>query len=171
MTSRTRRKGQHNAAGTAARGAPAAGGAPHYGDELANDIKRSQKRETGPSDAHGPGIHPSQKTTDRPSAAPSLRPDAIGLSQDPDGRGLAAPSPEHAHEWAMITLCVHCGKWKWPRVKVVEPKPADPIKDHVDTGSPCPRPAPCCDRAGEYNGFGSDGPLLFRCPEGCSCHD
>lgn len=29
----------------------------------------------------------------------------------------------------------------------------------------------CCDRAGEYNGYGSDGPLLFRCPKGCSCHD
>lgn len=30
---------------------------------------------------------------------------------------------------------------------------------------------PCCDRAGQYNGFGSDGPLLFHCPKGCSCHD
>lgn len=31
----------------------------------------------------------------------------------------------------------------------------------------------CCERAGEYNGFGSDGPLLFHCdlPNGCSCHD
>jgi hypothetical protein len=29
----------------------------------------------------------------------------------------------------------------------------------------------CCERAGEYNGFGSDGPLLFRCPNGCGCHD
>jgi len=29
----------------------------------------------------------------------------------------------------------------------------------------------CCDRAGEYNGFGSDGPLAFVCPESCSCHD
>jgi hypothetical protein len=31
--------------------------------------------------------------------------------------------------------------------------------------------SPCCDRAGEYNGYGSDGPLLFDCPKGCSCHD
>jgi hypothetical protein len=30
---------------------------------------------------------------------------------------------------------------------------------------------PCCSRAGEYNGFGSDGPLLFECPARCSCHD
>lgn len=31
----------------------------------------------------------------------------------------------------------------------------------------------CCARGGEYNGFGSDGPLLFHCdlPNGCSCHD
>lgn len=28
----------------------------------------------------------------------------------------------------------------------------------------------CCDRAGEYNGFGS-GPLKFTCPKHCSCHD
>lgn len=30
---------------------------------------------------------------------------------------------------------------------------------------------PCCDRAGRYNGYGSDGPRLFRCPKQCSCHD
>ena len=29
----------------------------------------------------------------------------------------------------------------------------------------------CCDRANEYNGFGSDGPLIFTCPSDCSCHD
>ena len=29
----------------------------------------------------------------------------------------------------------------------------------------------CCSRAGEYNGFGGDGPLLFVCPISCSCHD
>jgi hypothetical protein len=29
---------------------------------------------------------------------------------------------------------------------------------------------PCCDRAGEYNGYGS-GPLEFHCPKSCSCHD
>lgn len=32
------------------------------------------------------------------------------------------------------------------------------------------RGQPCCERAGEYNGFGSE-PLLFRCPKNCSCHD
>lgn len=30
---------------------------------------------------------------------------------------------------------------------------------------------PCCPRAEEYNGFGSDGPRLFVCPQNCSCHD
>jgi hypothetical protein len=28
----------------------------------------------------------------------------------------------------------------------------------------------CCPRAGQYNGFAS-GPLIFRCPVGCTCHD
>jgi hypothetical protein len=31
-------------------------------------------------------------------------------------------------------------------------------------------PCDCCDRHDEYNGYGS-GPLLFRCPKNCSCHD
>lgn len=37
----------------------------------------------------------------------------------------------------------------------------------------CTHMNPCCDRRGEYNGFGSDGPTLFQCdvPNGCSCHD
>lgn len=30
---------------------------------------------------------------------------------------------------------------------------------------------PCCQRTGEYNGFGSDSPLSFSCARGCSCHD
>ncbi len=30
---------------------------------------------------------------------------------------------------------------------------------------------PCCERAGEYNGYGSDGALLFECPRSCGCHD
>ena len=30
---------------------------------------------------------------------------------------------------------------------------------------------PCCARAGEYNGYGSDGPTTFTCPAHCSCHD
>lgn len=28
----------------------------------------------------------------------------------------------------------------------------------------------CCERAGEYNGFGS-GPTIFTCPVHCCCHD
>ena len=28
----------------------------------------------------------------------------------------------------------------------------------------------CCERKGEYNGYGS-GPLLFVCPQHCPCHD
>jgi len=35
---------------------------------------------------------------------------------------------------------------------------------------PCSEENPCCDRRGEYNGYGS-GPLKFVCPKHCSCHD
>lgn len=34
----------------------------------------------------------------------------------------------------------------------------------------CTEVNPCCDRRGEYNGFGS-GQLLFECPKHCWCHD
>jgi len=34
----------------------------------------------------------------------------------------------------------------------------------------CTEENPCCDRRGEYNGYGS-GPLKFVCPKHCSCHD
>ena len=37
--------------------------------------------------------------------------------------------------------------------------------------SACGTANPCCGRAGEYNGFGSDGPLTFVCPKHCPCHD
>lgn len=36
---------------------------------------------------------------------------------------------------------------------------------------PLSKGPPCCSRAGEYDGTGSDGPLLFNCPAGCGCHD
>jgi hypothetical protein len=29
----------------------------------------------------------------------------------------------------------------------------------------------CCPRAEQYNGYGSDGPRIFTCPKGCSCHE
>ncbi|MDD4986117.1 MAG: hypothetical protein PHQ43_10090 [Dehalococcoidales bacterium] len=34
----------------------------------------------------------------------------------------------------------------------------------------CTEGEPCCDRRGEYNGFGS-GQLKFVCPKHCPCHD
>jgi len=34
----------------------------------------------------------------------------------------------------------------------------------------CTPETPCCDRRGEYNGFGS-GELKFVCPKHCACHD
>lgn len=47
----------------------------------------------------------------------------------------------------------------------VQPSAECPGHERGGTGPPC------CDRAGDYNGFGSDGPLLFTCPKGCGCHD
>ncbi len=35
----------------------------------------------------------------------------------------------------------------------------------------CTEKQPCCDRRDEYNGFGSDGALIFTCPKHCPCHD
>ncbi len=37
-------------------------------------------------------------------------------------------------------------------------------------GRPVPPGPTCCEWAGSYNGFAS-GPVLFRCPKSCSCHD
>ncbi|HUR54283.1 MAG TPA: hypothetical protein VMZ71_09135 [Gemmataceae bacterium] len=61
-------------------------------------------------------------------------------------------------------------------IHIEAPKPVpDPAKMCLGTYSPNPGPRAegyrCCDRAGEYNGFGSDGPRLFTCPKSCSCHD
>lgn len=59
-------------------------------------------------------------------------------------------------------------------------RPYIAIHFHADRGSEEPdpvvkrekpeEPCNCCDRAGEYNGYGS-GPLLFVCPKSCPCHD
>jgi len=47
-----------------------------------------------------------------------------------------------------------------------EPRPEDACSGH----GPRRTGPPCCDRAGEYNGYAS-GPLIFTCPKRCSCHD
>lgn len=52
-----------------------------------------------------------------------------------------------------------------------------PPASSPDPSAVCPGHGPhgtgpkCCDRAGEYNGYGSDGPTLFTCPNHCGCHD
>ncbi len=51
-----------------------------------------------------------------------------------------------------------------------DPSAADGIAAEVRV-APWTSPCVCCPRAGEYNGFGSDGPREFRCPKGCPCHD
>ena len=52
------------------------------------------------------------------------------------------------------------GIWELVVEHVPPPVPADVCSDAH----------PCCDRRGDYNGFGS-GPLTFTCPQGCRCHD
>lgn len=37
--------------------------------------------------------------------------------------------------------------------------------------SKCTEENPCCERRDEYNGFGSDGPIIFKCSKSCMCHD
>jgi hypothetical protein len=32
-------------------------------------------------------------------------------------------------------------------------------------------PPKCCERAGDHNGYGTDGKLTFHCEASCSCHD
>jgi hypothetical protein len=62
---------------------------------------------------------------------------------------------------------------KW--VETVQTEQREPRKPDLSTECPGHRRGgkgePCCNRAGEYNGFGSDGPLAFTCPKRCSCHD
>lgn len=43
----------------------------------------------------------------------------------------------------------------------------------LERAGSCTPATPCCDRRGEYNGFGSDGPVSFFCTRegGCMCHD
>lgn len=71
-----------------------------------------------------------------------------------------------------------------PLGKLLEESQAPPTRPPLNPATVCPghnsphnaNPSKytgpkCCDRAGEYNGFGSDGPTLFTCPKHCSCHD
>jgi len=57
-----------------------------------------------------------------------------------------------------------------PRPPAVEAPSTDRSKvcPGYESGGTAPK---CCDRAGEYNGFGSDGPTIFTCPNHCGCHD
>ena len=41
---------------------------------------------------------------------------------------------------------------------------------HLYSVLDCSEESPCCERRGEYNGYAS-GPLIFTCPNHCSCHD
>lgn len=55
-----------------------------------------------------------------------------------------------------------------PAVEAVAPPELAAWAGH--TVHRCAPEAPCCDRAEEYNGYGS-GPTIFECPKSCMCHD
>jgi len=75
--------------------------------------------------------------------------------------------------------CPLCGGSKEVVVRPTRLMGATYSDDNIFRGDehlkPCPlccctEESPCCDRRGEYNGFGS-GPLKFICPKHCPCHD
>jgi len=56
----------------------------------------------------------------------------------------------------------------WARTPRSEPQAQCAGFASRNPAAPGPR---CCDRAGTYNGLGSDGPTAFTCPRSCACHD
>jgi hypothetical protein len=96
------------------------------------------------------------------------------------GRDAAAPAT--VHFWVGERIRLGKNKCNDPQIiealdwaDAVEAEQRGPRKPDLSTECPGHRRGgkwePCCSRAGEYNGFGSDGPLIFTCPKGCSCHD
>ena len=77
---------------------------------------------------------------------------------------------------AVQYFCDVCGAGEWGHSDRL-PKGWS-VKKYEDGGvilcskcnQPCTEENPCCDRRGEYNGYGS-GPLKFVCPKHCPCHD
>ncbi len=78
---------------------------------------------------------------------------------------------ELAEEFKVNTATI--GRWRSGRSvpgPFVRQVVSERIAAMVSRRAGCGEGEPCCDRAGEYNGF-SSGPLVFTCPKGCSCHD
>jgi len=71
-------------------------------------------------------------------------------------------------DWRLKMLAVSTSVVDHTLFKPIPPRPPCTGFEH-NKGQP--GAAPCCARAGQYNGYGSDGPLLFDCPADCACHD
>jgi hypothetical protein len=87
---------------------------------------------------------------------------------DLDAR-LTLPAPKNAPIYVG-------GTWRIGLTEAIKPVPSidpacPPEPDECSGHGRGGKGAVCCHRAGEYNGLGSDGPLIFTCPKGCSCHD
>jgi hypothetical protein len=98
---------------------------------------------------------------------------ALALVREPDGRPCPGCRGETATVWTEAgEVRVALPEGRLPAL--VEARPHRCASSHPDE---CPghdrggTAPPCCERAGQYNGFGSDGPLLFWCPASCRCHD
>lgn len=70
--------------------------------------------------------------------------------------------------WAEQFLCSSCVHLmaSWPLLRLANGYGMAASWAFEPPGQRCD----CCPRGDEYNGFGS-GPLSFRCPKSCSCHD
>lgn len=81
--------------------------------------------------------------------APQLAPAPLALRPSAPTAAVSAGTPRHDRQG---------GTTPWVK--------ADECVGHGRGGT-----GRCCDQAGKYNGYGSDGPTIFTCPRGCSCHD
>jgi len=98
----------------------------------------------------------------------------IGLSDGGKltrGRGKG-PSARVVYAWAAVRKLCDLLDTASGHASTIKNKQSDMPKfvaKHPD-GSDLRASCDCCDRVGEYNGFGS-GSLLFVCPKHCPCHD
>lgn len=100
------------------------------------------------------------------------------LLQRPDGDVILSVYNVERQQTGSIRFCTRQGGGQYPviakklRELIAELVALDesPWENTSEITSDCTEENPCCERRGEYNGFGS-GPTIFTCPNHCSCHD
>lgn len=67
---------------------------------------------------------------------------------------------------------IHHSDDTWRSAEKIVDAIMDAVKKELeeDRKSSICKDDPCCEHAGEYNGYTS-GPLIFNCPKNCPCHD